>query len=99
MTDLAPDPVRLRPLPETRLLDQATVAVVVTDVSGTITYWNRGAEILYGYPQEEALGRWLGALIVEDGETGFAMAAQEGLRDGQIWEGEFLARRKDGSRI
>src|SRR6266568_3645220 len=99
MTDLAQDPVQLRPLRETHLLDQASVAVVVTDVAGTITYWNRGAELLYGYARDEALGRWLGALIVEEGETAFALAASEGLRAGQTWEGEFPARRKDGAPI
>ena len=37
-----------------RLLEQTHDAVLVRELDGTIVYWNRGAEVLYGYPRAEA---------------------------------------------
>ncbi len=49
---------------QSELLDAVDAAVVVTDFAACVTYWNRGAERLYGYPAEEALGHDLLDLIV-----------------------------------
>ena len=38
------------------IIDSTTDAVVTTDVDGNITFWNKGAENLYGYRVEEVLG-------------------------------------------
>jgi PAS domain S-box-containing protein len=40
-------------------------AVVVSDVDGAITLWNRAAERLFGYTEAEALGRSLDLMIPE----------------------------------
>src|SRR5262249_10344390 len=53
---------RLREKDERRLrelagiIERAVEAIVVTDLDGRITLWNRGAELLYGVPGAEALG-------------------------------------------
>ena len=39
------------------LLDLANDAIFVTELDGTITYWNQGAERLYGWTSAEAKGR------------------------------------------
>ncbi|HEX5983242.1 MAG TPA: EAL domain-containing protein [Solirubrobacterales bacterium] len=39
-------------------------AVVTKDLSGKITAWNQGAERLYGYAPEEAIGRHVGELLI-----------------------------------
>ena len=39
------------------LLDAMGDAVIATDLSGTIIYWNRFAETLYGWTREEAVGQ------------------------------------------
>jgi len=41
-------------------------AVISTDLMGRITQWNAGAETLFGFSQEEALGKWLSDLVVPD---------------------------------
>jgi PAS domain-containing protein len=39
------------------LLDQSHDAIFTWKIGGGITYWNRGAELLYGYARDEAIGR------------------------------------------
>jgi diguanylate cyclase (GGDEF)-like protein/PAS domain S-box-containing protein len=51
---------------QSELLDAVDAAVIVTDFAACVTYWNRGAERLYGYAAEEAIGRDLLELIVPD---------------------------------
>ena len=38
------------------LVREATDAIICKDLDGTITFWNRGAERLYGWTAEEAVG-------------------------------------------
>jgi hypothetical protein len=38
-------------------LDQSHDAIFTWKIGGGITYWSRGAELLYGYTAEEAIGR------------------------------------------
>lgn len=41
-------------------------AVVVSDPDGAITLWNKAAERLFGYTEEEAMGRSLDLMIPEN---------------------------------
>jgi PAS domain S-box-containing protein len=99
MTDLAPGHLELHLPPETFLLDQVDFSVIVTDAAGTVTYWNRGAESLYGWSRDEALGQRIQDLVVEERDAESALAALDLLRSGQPWEGELAVHRKDGERI
>lgn len=40
-------------------------AIVVTDASGAITFWNRAAERVFGYTESEALGQSMDLIIPE----------------------------------
>ena len=42
---------------QTRLLDLVDASVIATDPGFRITYWSKGAERLYGWAEEEVLGR------------------------------------------
>ena len=42
---------------QANLLDAVEQAVIVTDLDGTIVYWNRFAETLYGWSAPEVIGR------------------------------------------
>src|SRR6266550_266007 len=46
------------------VLDQFVGALVVLTPEGEIVSWNRGAELLFGYSQEEALRRSIFDLVI-----------------------------------
>ncbi|WP_069803219.1 PAS domain-containing sensor histidine kinase [Thermogemmatispora onikobensis] len=77
------------------LLNQAYDAIIVRDSLDRILLWNRGAERLYGWPAQEALGRISTRLLRTDfpGGEGAVRTALE--RDGQ-WEGELTQLARDG---
>lgn len=61
--------------------DTATDAFVASDPDGAIIYWNRGAEALFGYTSEEALGSPLD-IIVPPEHRGAHLAGMKRLRNG-----------------
>ena len=45
------------------LLEKARDAILVRDLEGTILFWNNGAERIYGWTREEAIGRNIGEFL------------------------------------
>ncbi len=99
MTDVLPGDIELHPPFEAHLLDQLEVSVFVTDTAGTITYWNRRAEDLFGWPRDEAVGRPVDDLLVAQRDNGNGLGVLDRLRGGEAFEGQFPVRRRDGTRI
>lgn len=81
---------------QAQLLDLTHDSVVVRDMDDVITYWNSGAEALYGWKKHEALGHVADRLL----HTRFP-AALEDIKKNLIetgrWEGEIVNTRRDGS--
>jgi PAS domain S-box-containing protein len=74
-------------------------AIFSIDTEGTITSWNGGAEGLYGYSEEEALGRSAWMLVPPD-KTEESRALKPGLMSGGAhWGFRTTALRKDGALI
>ena len=59
------------------LLDLTHDAVFVRDMDGRISYWNRGAEDLFGWTADEALGQVAHELLQTAWPEPFAYARQE----------------------
>lgn len=63
------------PVTQAQILDQIHESVITMDLAGYITGWNRGAEQLFGYSREEAVGRHILFLYAdpdaEDDSEGF----------------------------
>lgn len=84
---------------EARLLDVVQQAVIATDLTGKVLFWNAYAERMFGWTPQEALGRNVSALIVSEQMRDAGMAIMARLRDGHSWSGEFPVRRKDGGQF
>jgi PAS domain S-box-containing protein len=79
---------------QAELLDLANDGIFVRNTKGRITYWNEGAERLYGWTREEAVGRTTNELL----RTEFPTDISEILGH-ERWEGELNQTRRDGSPI
>jgi PAS domain S-box-containing protein len=44
-------------------------AIITTDIDGRVVTWNRGAEAIYGYCKEEAVGKYIDKLINPRGDS------------------------------
>src|SRR6201997_5272861 len=67
-------------------------------LDGPIEFWKARAERLYGFTQNEAVGRSSHALLQTKFPVDFAELRSQ-LRDGKSWLGELRHTRKDGSEV
>ncbi|MCW3012417.1 MAG: hypothetical protein JWO90_2821 [Solirubrobacterales bacterium] len=78
-----------------QLLHKVPAAVVATDLDGAVTQWSDGAEALYGFHRDEALGRRIAELLpAVEPERGTGVRAEDAAGGG--WEGELHLRDKRG---
>ena len=68
------------------LLDKAQDAIIVRDMDDRIQYWNKSAERLYGWSQDEAIGRTIQSMLFETPAT--FIEASERLAARGEWRGE-----------
>jgi PAS domain S-box-containing protein len=78
------------------LLDEAQDAIMVQDLAGHVTYWNRSAEQLYGYSRDEAVAGGTDRLEADHDDLTSARALQETLASG-TWIGELRQRSTAGA--
>lgn len=79
------------------LLDKAHDAISVAGIDSRISYWNRGAQRLFGWTPEEAIGKTKTELLIVSGEE-FTIGYQTVLQQGE-WTGEVEKRHKDGHSV
>jgi PAS domain S-box-containing protein len=82
---------------QARLLNAVGQAMIATDMKGNITYWNRAAEQLYGWPEVEVLGRNIVEVTPAETSREHATNILDRLIAGESWSGEFIAKRRDGT--
>ena len=80
------------------LIDLAHDAIFIRGRDGTIRSWNRGAEQMYGWSGEEALGHISHDLLGTRFPVSLAELEDRLARDGS-WEGELIHSRRDGAQI
>lgn len=73
-----------------QMLDLASDALIIRELDGTINYWNQGAERMYGFSRQEALGKATDTLFhtIFPKQPLAAISAQ--LEQQDYWEGELI---------
>lgn len=83
---------------QTQLLDGLTDAVIVHNLDGQILHWSHGAEVLYGWSREQAVGEVLHELL----RTVFPIPfddIRKALSDRHNWDGDLHQTVRDGSMV
>jgi PAS domain S-box-containing protein len=86
-----------RLLQQAELLDLAHDAIMVRDIDGRIQFWNRGAQAIYGWTSDEAIGKVASKLLFTNSEK-YDLAHQCIMETGG-WSGEHYQIRKDGTQV
>src|SRR5258705_1593566 len=80
------------------LLDQAQDAILVRDLEHNILFWNKGAERIYGWNSEEAVGRNAREVPLNGPSPQFEIARQAVIDNGE-WGGGIHQSRRDSTEI
>ena len=83
---------------QANLLDLSHDTILMRDLSGKIRFWNRGAERMYGYSKEQAVGNISHVLLGTIFPKPLAEIKADFLKKGH-WEGELEHTLQDGTRI
>jgi diguanylate cyclase (GGDEF)-like protein/PAS domain S-box-containing protein len=81
---------------QARILDQIQESVITTDLDGKVIGWNKGAERIFLYTAEEALGRHISFIYPEDQLEFLEHDVIEPLKEKGVHESEARLRRKSG---
>jgi PAS domain S-box-containing protein len=81
-----------------QLLDLTHDTIFVRDMNDVITFWNRGAEELYGWESEQAVGKVSHQLTQTIFPARLEGINAELLRTGR-WDGELIHTKRDGTQV
>ena len=78
-------------------VEQSADAILITDAFGTIQYANPAFTLMTGYSREEAVGQNPRVLKSGRQPPELYKTLWETIASGQVWHGELINRRKDGT--
>ena len=81
------------------IIDSSEDAILSKDLNGIITSWNRGAEHIYGYKSEEAIGKHISLLAPGDGTGEISEILGKIARGETIEHHESVRVTKDGRQL
>jgi PAS domain S-box-containing protein len=81
------------------LLDEAQDAIMVTDYQGRLTFWNNGAELIYGWKREQVIGSVIRDLFFDAAHSKDYDLAMEDLLQFSEWTGEQHHLNKTGNEL
>jgi PAS domain S-box-containing protein len=81
------------------IVESSADAIISKDLDGTIQTWNQGAERLYGYTQDEAVGQSIKLIVPDDRADELAMIMTRLRRGESVQQLETQRVRKDGQRV
>ena len=78
-------------------VEQAVESIIIADADGTVQYVNPAFERTSGYSSAEAIGRSIRVVKTDKHDEAFYRKMWETLSRGEIWSGDFVRKRKDGT--
>ncbi len=81
---------------QSTMLNAVGQAVIATDLEGKVTYLNKAAEEMYGWPESEMIGQNIMELTVPKTSDIQAKQIMDALSANQNWSGEFMVQNRDG---
>ncbi|WP_230972395.1 PAS domain S-box protein [Archaeoglobus neptunius] len=81
------------------ILEHSVDAIVILDTDSRIMVWNRGAEMMFGYSAEEAIGKPLTFLLPREQWEQCRRNFRKAVLEGHVKDIESLRIRKDGSTL
>jgi PAS domain S-box-containing protein len=76
---------------------RSPVALIATTLAGAVVYWDTAAQRLYGWREDEAVGKNIVGLTPALQSRGEAQAIMQQLQAGKPWSGEITLRNRDGT--
>jgi PAS domain S-box-containing protein len=83
---------------QAELIDISPVAIIVRKVDGTITFWSKGAEKLYGWTKNKAIGQDINRLLKTESSQPIEEIVKKLTLDHK-WSGEIVHSCKNGSKL
>ncbi len=80
------------------LIDLSPAAIMIRSLEGDISFWSAGAQKLYGWTKEEAIGKKTHALLKTQFSEPSDYVLEELKRKGK-WSGELMHQAKDGDTV
>jgi PAS domain S-box-containing protein len=81
------------------IVDSSNDAIIGKTLSGTVTAWNRAAEVMFGYSAREMINQSITRIIPKDRMDEEAQIISRMRRNEKVEHFETIRRRKDGSTI
>ncbi|HLX39044.1 MAG TPA: PAS domain S-box protein [Ktedonobacteraceae bacterium] len=83
---------------QANILQHIRDSVIVTDLQGIISYWNEGADRIFGYTPEEMIGQDI-ALLFPNVAAAELAHGLENIASGQDYASQWQKRRQDGTEV
>src|SRR5437762_12273606 len=81
------------------VVESSNDAIICTDLSGTITSWNKAAKTIFGYPPEEVIGQPVFLLAAPGREDEMPIILDQIIRGERIQHYETVRRHKEGRQL
>lgn len=80
-----------------KAIEQSPIAIVITDKDANISYVSRAFEVITGYTKDEVINKNTRILKSGKNSNEFYIQMWNSILAGDIWEGELINKRKDGT--